>query len=272
MKKIILALIVPIVVAILTVSCNHTPVSKPKALYCKPWVMVMNDQPCVDLGLPSGNLWAMCNIGAVSPIDKGDYFAWGETQPKPVYSWDTYFDTEDGGVTFQKYKSSKCWKFSDCKSTTYDHFRLEDDAANVYWGGNWAVPNIDDYFELCQNCCLLYTNDYYGTTGWIVYKAKQKEDKGKRYNKNSSKLPLKEYDYKEDPHIFIPCVGYMCGDSTLNWGFSSYMTNSLWYHDLDSRTCLTVSGEPMGLIQYISPRYIGQPVRAVWYKKNPAYL
>ena len=37
----------------------------------------------VDLGLPSGLLWATCNVGANSPEDYGDYFAWGETQPQP---------------------------------------------------------------------------------------------------------------------------------------------------------------------------------------------
>ena len=36
----------------------------------------------VDLGLPSGTLWATCNVGAVNPTDYGDYFAWGETEPK----------------------------------------------------------------------------------------------------------------------------------------------------------------------------------------------
>ena len=44
----------------------------------------------IDLGLPSGALWATCNVGADNPEDYGDYFAWGETQPKDSYSWDNY--------------------------------------------------------------------------------------------------------------------------------------------------------------------------------------
>ena len=44
----------------------------------------------VDLGLPSGTLWATCNVGANSPEQYGDYFAWGETAPKEVYTWETY--------------------------------------------------------------------------------------------------------------------------------------------------------------------------------------
>ena len=39
----------------------------------------------VDLGLPSGILWATCNVGATKPEEYGDYFAWGETKPKKVY-------------------------------------------------------------------------------------------------------------------------------------------------------------------------------------------
>ena len=41
----------------------------------------------VDLGLPSGTLWATCNVGATIPEEYGDYFAWGETVPKTIYDW-----------------------------------------------------------------------------------------------------------------------------------------------------------------------------------------
>ncbi|MDY6372158.1 MAG: hypothetical protein SPL12_07690 [Bacteroidales bacterium] len=44
----------------------------------------------VDLGLPSGLLWAACNLGASSPEEYGDYYAWGETTTKEVYNWSTY--------------------------------------------------------------------------------------------------------------------------------------------------------------------------------------
>ena len=48
-----------------------------------------NGHEYVDLGLPSGTLWATCNVGASKPEDYGDYFAWGETKKKDVYDWDT---------------------------------------------------------------------------------------------------------------------------------------------------------------------------------------
>ena len=42
----------------------------------------------VDLGLSVK--WATCNIGAINPEEYGDYFAWGEVEPKEVYDWSTY--------------------------------------------------------------------------------------------------------------------------------------------------------------------------------------
>ena len=50
----------------------------------------LNGHEYVDLGLPSGTLWATCNVGATTPEDYGNYFAWGETATKAVYNWSTY--------------------------------------------------------------------------------------------------------------------------------------------------------------------------------------
>lgn len=49
-----------------------------------------NKHEYVDLGLPSGTLWATCNVGATSPEDYGDYYAWGETSTKDTYYWTNY--------------------------------------------------------------------------------------------------------------------------------------------------------------------------------------
>jgi hypothetical protein len=58
---------------------------------------------CVDLGLPSGTLWATCNVGADSPEEYGDYFAWGETAPKEYYFWNTYMWCNGSKDTMTKY-------------------------------------------------------------------------------------------------------------------------------------------------------------------------
>ncbi len=57
----------------------------------------------VDLGLPSGTLWATCNVGASSPEEYGDYFAWGETEPKTTYFWSTYKYCQGTETTMTKY-------------------------------------------------------------------------------------------------------------------------------------------------------------------------
>ena len=54
----------------------------------------------VDLGLPSGTLWATCNVGADSPEEYGDYFAWGETETKSDFSWSTYKWINAGGSSY----------------------------------------------------------------------------------------------------------------------------------------------------------------------------
>lgn len=58
----------------------------------------------VDLGLPSGTLWATCNVGADTPEGIGDYFAWGETSPKDLYDWKSY---QYGNWTFEQFEITK---------------------------------------------------------------------------------------------------------------------------------------------------------------------
>jgi hypothetical protein len=95
-----------------------------------------NGYSYVDLGLPSGTLWATCNIGASNPEDAGDYYAWGEIETKSDYSWDTYkWGTQDN---LTKYNSTD-------GLTTLE---LEDDAAHVVMGGDWIMPSFDDIDEL----------------------------------------------------------------------------------------------------------------------------
>ena len=112
----------------------------------------------VDLGLPSGTLWATMNVGAESPEDYGDYFAWGETQPKDYYSWDSYkWMTEGDGVTKYTYpdgQTDAVWYGEDGNfiGDTKTVLELADDAANVNWGGDWVMPTNEEQSEL-QQCC-----------------------------------------------------------------------------------------------------------------------
>ena len=112
----------------------------------------INGHDYVDLGLPSGTLWATCNIGADNPKGCGDYFAWGETSPKEDYSWDTYRYGRWGSV-FTKYFLSS---FEGYQGFADNLKVLEecDDAASVLWGGGWHIPTYRQWNELINNCTL----------------------------------------------------------------------------------------------------------------------
>ena len=94
----------------------------------------------VDLGLSVK--WATFNIGATSPEDYGDYFAWGETEPKETYSWATYkwCDGTDANIT----------KYNTADGKTI--LEPADDAAQVHWGGKWRMPTKEECQELLDKC------------------------------------------------------------------------------------------------------------------------
>lgn len=103
----------------------------------------------VNLGLSSGNLWAMTNIGAESPEQYGNYFAWAEINPKTNFTWNGYKWRSENN----KYNTDTTSVYLSSK-TIID---LEDDAANYNWGGAWRIPTREDYEELCSECDLYET-------------------------------------------------------------------------------------------------------------------
>lgn len=93
----------------------------------------------VDLGLPGGLKWASCNIGASSPSDCGDYFAWGETDSKPDYS-------RSNSLTYNR------------QIGTVGGNR-QFDAATDKWGGSWRLPSIEECEELINYCIWIFINN-----------------------------------------------------------------------------------------------------------------
>ena len=93
---------------------------------------IHNGHEYVDLGLPSGTKWATCNVGASSPEDYGEYYAWGETETKSTYDWRTYKWCKGSNDTMTKYCTSSSSGTVDNK-TVLDP---EDDVAHVKWGGS----------------------------------------------------------------------------------------------------------------------------------------
>ena len=109
----------------------------------------------VDLGLPSGLLWATCNVGASKPEDYGGYYAWGETTTKDYYNWSTYkwCRCDGSGTKLTKYCPFPHAGTVDNRTT----LELADDVAHVKWGGAWRMPTCDELNELWYNCTLEWT-------------------------------------------------------------------------------------------------------------------
>ncbi len=156
----------------------------------------------VDLGLPSGTLWADRNVGADSPEACGDYFAWGEVTPKSEYSWGTYKWCNGSNYTQIKYCHDSYYGTVDNK-TTLD---LEDDAAYVNMGSEWRMPTTTELQELMDNCTWIRTTQN-GVNGFKVT--------GK--NGNS---------------IFLPAAGYRYHSNLVGVGSDGYY----WSSSLDEYT------------------------------------
>ncbi len=103
-----------------------------------------NGHEYVDLGLPSGTLWATMNVGADTPEDYGDYFAWGETTTKLIFSSANY-----------TYVSN------------ISPLPLKNDVANVILGGDWRMPTKEEQDELRTKCTWTWTTQN-GANGYIV--------------------------------------------------------------------------------------------------------
>lgn len=182
----------------------------------------------VDLGLSVK--WANMNVGAESPEDYGNYYAWGETTAKSTYDGSTYFDTNDGGRTFTKYNNEG-------GKTVLDP---EDDAAHVNWGGSWRMPTKAEWQELIDNCTWTWTTQN-GINGYKV---------------TSNKAGYTE------KFIFLPAVGYREGSGLYDVGsIAGYWSSSLNESYSDYAWDLDIRSGFRGL--YDDPRYGGLSVRPV---------
>lgn len=123
-----------------------------------------NGYQYVDMGLPSGLLWATCNLGTNKSTELGDYYAWGETETKESYTNKTYKWYEDSDEIVE-IKYSSLFK-ADASGNIRTLLELEDDAANVKLGGNWRMPTREEFAELLHpantDLCLVSKNDVKG--------------------------------------------------------------------------------------------------------------
>ena len=120
----------------------------------------------VDLGLPSGTLWADRNVGADSPEDYGDYFAWGETEPKSTYSWSNYKWCNSNYKQLTKYCTYSGHGYNGFKDNK-NVLEASDDAATQNMGNNWRMPTESEIQELIDKCAWKWTTQN-GVNGYKV--------------------------------------------------------------------------------------------------------
>lgn len=185
----------------------------------------------VDMGLAVK--WGSFNLGATSPEQAGEYFAWGETEPKTTYTWSNYAWTEGNGARMTKYTGE-----------TGDKIILdpEDDAASVKLGGKWRMPTDEDWTELCSKTKF----------DWVW------DDSRKGYTVTS------KIAGHEGNSIFLPAAGYRrgsdliaAGDCGLYWTLSLYASYPY--------EALGVYFDPSYILgYYYDTRYSGFSIRPVY--------
>ena len=219
--------------------------------YEKPYVSLVKEDntvhynighPYIDLGLPSGTLWARMNVGAENETDYGLYFAWGEivgysslTQTKQ-FVWGDY-QLCDGGN-----KESSMTKYNSTDGLVA--LELTDDAVRVAWGGEWRMPTKEQFMELTANT----------TSEWIT-------------NYNNSGVNGRLFTSQNGNYLFFPACGRLYWGSTEDVGRCGYYStidlsteSATYYNYLNFRNNVMSIGNNAN-------RCCGQPVRGVIVKQ-----
>lgn len=215
-----------------------------------------NGHDYIDLGLPSGTLWATCNIGATTSEDAGNLFAWGEVAPKTSFSLSNYelyksVTTEPDADGFTTTYSGYIKYVMEADASTYglqgfyDNLSMlekEDDAASVLWGGLWRIPTWDEIMEIRNQCSW----DWVALNGMDGYKVT-----GPNGN-----------------YLFLPAGGYNDGRKT--GGCGRYWSSTLGEYESRTAPCLDFSKwEVSG---YSGNRHYGYSIRPVYKDANTPKL
>ena len=196
----------------------------------------VNDHEFVDLGLPSGTLWATCNVGADTPEDYGDYFAWGESEIKAVYKFVTYKFGNSIDSTLTKYCNNPYYGYNGF-SDTLTVLQKDDDVVSIQWGDEWRLPTKKEWEELYQNTNVTWTTQN-GVNGRLLTAA----------NGNS---------------LFLPAGGYRGGKCFWKVGSGGYYWSSSLYNDFPYSAYFFGFNYSDYYGWSSTNRYLGQSVRAV---------
>ena len=197
-----------------------------------------NEYEYVDLELPSGTLWATCNVGADKPSYGGLYFQWGDTKGykkeqvgkddgQKMFTWNDY-----------KWNPNEDWKTFSKYTTGGTAVNLENDAAHINMGDDWHIPSSDQIQELIDNT----------TSTWL----------------ESANVNGRLFTSKKDASksIFIPATGYALDGWVIHSGNTGYFWSSnLFIRGAYGSECLIFGSEDAYLDG--ENQYYGLPVRGV---------
>lgn len=199
----------------------------------------LNGHEYVDLGLPSGTMWATCNVGAKTPEDFGYYFAWGETKPKDTYYADNYmycrFIEDEAYLT--KYCSSPEKGLSGFIDVL-TNLQSGDDVATANWGKDWCTPTKEQWDELIDYCGWTWMLGYYKVLG------------------------------PSGNSIIIPAAGHYDGYTVFEDGFGGRYWSSTISDDNSFRASYFYFREGYGRT-HTTDRYFGLSIRPVKAKQEP---
>jgi len=190
----------------------------------------------VDLGLKSGAKWATYNVGATKPIEKGDYYAWGEIETKDYYYWNTYKWSDEGDY----HKMKKYCIYSDYGVVDGNKvLDAEDDVVTVTWGKEWRMPTHEEQVELTESCDWKWTDNFNGS--------------GISGNVGTSKI--------NGNTIFFPTTGY-CYDKMKSYTSGYYWSSTVYESYGDAAYTLEFTTDVVKS-DAANSRYYGMVVRAV---------
>lgn len=204
----------------------------------------------VDLGLPSGTLWATFNLGAATPEERGDLFAWGETEPNAGLGKENYKYGNGRWHEFRLTKYCSDPRYGENGYTdTLTVLQPEDDAATVNWGDGWCMPTVAQYRELIDNTTRTYQ---YGTKGVLLTAS----------NGNSIFFPAWSWRFNDNGRTFSI-------DGGLHWtnekSADPYDANGFdfMYSIVDDGIVQNIVNSNLAFVNELGDRYEGWPVRPV---------
>lgn len=196
--------------------------------------------------------WAKSNLSksglCPNPAYEGDYYAWGETSPKQVYSWATYVHAAGAYNKLTRYCPENLPNYwagtgNPDNKTEFSDNNYADDAARTRLEGKWRIPTDAEWTALRTKCTWNWTSNYNGTgvKGIIV---------------------TSNVTGYQDRSIFLPAAGYRDDADLLNVGsrgdywsssISTGSPNNAWYVYFNS------DGDNRGG----NARYYGRSIRPV---------